>query len=92
MMNMLSTALYAGIGASITAAGGYLKSEQQETFSWMKFLRTTTLAMVFSAGASLTGLTSNVLADSALGIAIATVVENWLKAAFRKQSILRKSI
>jgi len=92
MLNILSSALYAGIGAGIIAGGGYLKKTKKESFSMKKFLSTVCLSTVISLGASFTGMSQDVFTNSAIGVLLGTMVENSLKALFRKESALRVKI
>ena len=92
MLNILSTVLYAAIGAGIFAGGGYLKSTKKESFSMKKFSSTILLSTIISLGANFTGLSPDAFTNSAIGISLAAMLENLLKACFKKKSILRKAL
>ncbi len=89
MWNIVITALSAGCGAGFIAVGGYLKSTKKEEWSWTKFLRTFLVSSLFGACASYFGVTSDIIANSTIGIFADSVIENWLKAIFKENSKLR---
>ena len=87
---MWQTVLYAAGLAGTIAISGYLKASSPETFSWKKFTRTLVLAMIFSIGSSLTGLTPDAFSSSVIGVFLDQLVENILKAIFKEESKLKK--